>query len=151
MSAPVRGGNDVGVQRRTARGGEVRSGVWSAEQHVIDRRQQHRDSPRSGTITATDIGFDASAWAAMLAQDGDGSTLDADTVDGLTCRRTAAWADGSQPGATSAAQVFDNGIEADTVAEATVDAGVTVDGVLLKDTAVTADQFCGHDAGHVDV
>lgn len=86
------------------------------------------------------LSFDVSVLAAMLDQDGAGSTLDADTVDGVHAAALLL-ADGSQPGATGAAQIFDNGIEADTIAEATVDAGVTVDGVLLKDATVTADQF----------
>lgn len=98
-------------------------------------------------ITATHTTLSASIGA------GGGSTVettDHGLLDGLGDTADHAWAlllDGSRAGSTGQAQDFGStGIKADVIAESTGAAGVTIDGLLIKDSGIPEAAVTAHEA-----
>jgi len=65
-----------------------------------------------------------------VTNDGTGSGLDADTVDGI---EAAAFLRSDTADNAAGIITFDNGLKTDTISEDTPDTGVTIDGLLIKD------------------
>jgi predicted outer membrane repeat protein len=87
----------------------------------------------SNVLVDNDIGVTVQAYDSTIVVDADiGVTVQGYDADTAKLDVAQSW---------TATQTFNSGIATDTVSEKTSAAGVTVDGVLLKDSQVTTDQI----------